>query len=225
MADGITVTSNMDEFADKFRRVRPYVEKQVKDLVSAASIKLDRHITQDLFQTYPSGTTGSTLSTRSGILKKSIKTIPPVVDGTEVKGGVTVGTVYSPVHFGKSGQVTTISPKRGKYLAIPLPDAMNANGVAKGGPRDESVFGSTFVRKSKAGNLIIFGKTLYVKGKKAGQEKGALKALFILKSSVKVQSRITPESLQEYAMPIVMRGLDIIRNGLEGASFVGGSAE
>jgi len=216
--DGITIEGNFQEVLARFGGAKAYIIGATKKVVSAASIKLQRHIRQDLFQPYPGGTTATTLSTRSGILKKSVKTIPSTVEGTEVKGGVSIGTKYSPVHFGKRGQVTHITPKRGKFLAIPLPDAMNGQGVAKGGPRDEAIFGETFIAKSKKGNLIIFGKTLYVKGKKAGQAKGGLKPLFVLKSSVDVPARIHPEDLREYIMPHITEGLQAIKQGLENSS-------
>ena len=60
-------------------------------------------------------------------------------------GGVSVGERYAAVHFGKAGGSTTITGK-GKMLTIPLPSAMNAQGVAKGGATDRAIFGETFVR-------------------------------------------------------------------------------
>jgi hypothetical protein len=218
MEQGIVITANTDEVLARFAGAKAYVIGAAKKVVSSAAIKLQRHIREDLFQPYPGGTTNSTLSTRSGILKKSVKTIPPSVDGTDVKSGVTIGTKYSPVHFGPVGQVTHITPKRGKFLAIPMQEAMNGQGVAKGAPRDESIYGQTFVAKSKAGNLVIFGKLLYVKGKKSGQAKGDLKPLFVLKSSVDVPARIHPEDLRGYIMPHITEGMQAIKQGLENSS-------
>jgi len=108
-----------------------------------------------------------------------------------------------------------------KMLAIPLPGAMDSSGTAKGSPRDAAIFGQTFLAKSRAGNLIIFGKLNYVRGKKAGQAKGDVVPLFVLKNSVDVPVTVTTESLRAYAQPILGKGMDAIRAGLE-SSTVGG---
>lgn len=47
----------------------------------------------------------------------------------------------------------TIRPKRVHHLAIPLPAAKTARGVVRGTPRS---FDRTFVKTSKAGNLILY---------------------------------------------------------------------
>lgn len=193
----------------------------VKRLVDTASLRLLTHIRQDLFGTYPGGTTATTLSTRSGMLKKTVRVIPATQqDEDTFRGGISVGTKYAAVHFGKRGESTVIEGK-GKMLTIPLPQAMNAQGVAKGSALDTAVFGDTFVRKNKNGNVIIYGKTLYTKGKKAGQAKGGIVPLFLLRKSVTVPVRIANEDLQAYLTPIVSKGLADIRLGLESSTALG----
>jgi len=46
--------------------------------------------------------------------------------------------------------------------------------------------------RSKAGNLLIMGKSRYVKGEKAGKTKGDLVPLFILKKFVDVPTHVDP---------------------------------
>jgi hypothetical protein len=104
-------------------------------------------------------------------------------------------------------------------LTIPLPAAMDNNGVTRGSARDEAIFGETFIRKSAKGNLIIFGKLKYVKGKSAGKVKGKLVPLFLLKNQVNVPARIFPEDLAKFAQPLLGKGMADIKNGLMGAAF------
>lgn len=215
MTDSINIAvTNLEELSGIAKATRGYMEKMVLDVVNEASIKLHRHIREDLFGGYPGGTTAKTLASRSTHLKKSIRITPAAIVNDEVRGGISIGTSYARLHFGKAGHVTTITPKKTQYLAIPLPDAMNKNGVPKGSPRDEAIYGKTFIAKSKAGNLIIFGKLKYVKGEKAGQTKGNVKPLFILKKEVKVPVRITADDLRRYVDPILGKGLSNIKNGL-----------
>ena len=69
-----------------------------------------------------------------------------------------------------------IVPKAAKKLAIPLPAALTAAGVARGSPRS---FPDTFIQKSKAGNLLIF------------QKKGdGIVPLFALKDRVTIPPRL-----------------------------------
>lgn len=80
---------------------------------------------------------------------------------------------YARVHEARG--TTRIVPRRARHLAIPLPAAKTARGVARGGPRD---FLDTFVRRSKAGNLIIFQNRA-----------DTIVPLFVLKDFVKIKGR------------------------------------
>lgn len=87
---------------------------------------------------------------------------------------------YAAVHE-KDGS-TVIRPKRGRYLAIPLPAAMTASGVARGGPRD---FPNTFLIKGHGGSPIIAQAV----GGKRNWSKTQVRPLFVLKRSVTVRGR------------------------------------
>ena len=116
---------------------------------------------------------GSPLKVRTGRLRSSITNLVQRV------GNVIIGIVGTNVRYGAIHEFGgVIRPKSSKYLAIPLDAAKTPSGVARGGPRS---FQNTFVRKTQAGNLIIFGKP----------NPGAKEAepLFILKKFVRIPAR------------------------------------
>ena len=219
MADEVKMDANWDDLRERKKWLDAYIEKAVKNLVNIVSLQTQKHIRTDLFVPYQGRNLyQGVLQTRSGKLKKSVVNIPAVREGDIVSGGIGIGTAYGRVHFGKRGQVTTINPKAAQALTIPLPAAMDSHGVARGSARDKGIFGETFLGKSKAGNMIIFGKLLYVKGAKAGQVKGKLVPLFVLKKSVSVPARIHPEDLRDYMQPIIGKGMAEIKAGLMGST-------
>ena len=91
------------------------------------------------------------LHVRTGHLHRSIAHEGPRKKGRRIVGAVGSDIPYAPVHeFGG-----TITPKRTKFLTIPLPAAKTPAGAGRGGARS---FPNTFVRRSKAGKLMIFQK-------------------------------------------------------------------
>jgi len=50
-----------------------------------------------------------------------------------------------------------LRPKRAKFLAIPLPAALTASGVARGAPRS---FTEAFFKETRSGALLLMGKPL-----------------------------------------------------------------
>lgn len=103
---------------------------------------------------WPGGTSSQTLSKRSGALVNSL------LSGVKVEGTTfasLAGSISSDVPYAgiqETGGV--IKPKTAKYLAIPLPAALNNAGIPlRDGPRS---WPNTFVARSKAGNLLIFQK-------------------------------------------------------------------
>jgi hypothetical protein len=117
-----------------------------------------------------------------------------------MRTGLYFGTPYAKVHIGPPGQSMTITSNRpGGWLAIPLPAAQGAHGQAKGGPRDTALWGNTFILRSNKGNPIIFG---YKGGQTAAAGKARkLEALFVLKKSVTVKTRIHPTDLLQWIEP------------------------
>jgi hypothetical protein len=183
----------LDELITSLKRVGDHLGSFIKDVIDQNSILLATRIkTKHL-----SGPTSNTsVSVRSGRLRASTRPVLARVSARRVKGGVTIGTAYAPVHFGPKGSETTITPKPGKqYLTIPLDAAKTKAGVVRGRARDEGVWGKTFVRKSKAGNLIVFGQKRGQRGAGAGKLSGNIQPLFVLKKSVTIKARVHPEEL------------------------------
>ena len=151
---------------------------------------------------WPGGTSDRTLSRRSGDLIQSIKDSVRVTGNTlaNVQGGIG-GAFYLRTHeYG-----ATIRPKKAKYLAIPLPEALNANGTPKlASPRQ---WKNTFVKQSKAGNLLIF--------QKRGRQ---IVPLYVLKKEVKIRPRLgLGETLQAGLPYFVDRAMDrLARRMLDG---------
>ena len=125
---------------------------------------------------WPGGTTETSLSKRTGNLVNAIKQSVRVT-GTklsDIQGHIGLqGVSYGAIHeFGG-----TIRAKSGKYLAIPLPAALNSDGTPKrNSARD---WDRTFVITSKAGNLLIVQRN--------GKD---LLPLYVLKPEVKIKPRL-----------------------------------
>lgn len=119
-------------------------------------------------------TTDTTLATRTGTLVKSLKTAGTVTEAAtiaDVQAEIRLPGQYKVQEYGG-----TVKPKNG-YLFVPLPDALNPDGTPKKlNPRQ---WQDTFIRESKAGNLILFQRV----GRK-------LIPLYALKSQVRVRPRL-----------------------------------
>jgi len=171
--------------------------KQAKSVIDINARVLQRYVKTEKLT---GGTTPGRLKVRSGRLRASVISLKTEAKEDRVEGGISFGTVYARVHVGPKGQSTLITPKKGKYLTIPFPATMTKAGVARGPARSEQ-WGDTFVRKSKAGNLIIFGKKRIMKGKKEGDLRKQIVPLFLLVKSVKVKARVHPEDLISWIAP------------------------
>ena len=218
MPDGIELSADFTPLYKAAKWLRAYMGKMVKNAVNTTTLQLQGHIKNDLFQSYSmiGPKNAGVLNSRSGELKRSITAQPAELAEDDLyRGFVGIGKSYGKVQFGKAGQVYHMTPKNGQYLTIPLPGAMASNGTARGGALDKAIFGQTFFAKSKAGNLILFGKLNYVRGKRAGQAKGDILPLFVLKRSVDVPVTITTESLRAWTQPILGKRMADIKEGLE----------
>jgi hypothetical protein len=144
---------------------------------------------------WPGGTTATTLSRRSGNLTDAI------VRSVEVMG-TTMSTIEG--HIGAPGipyakiqeEGGTITAKGGKFLCIPLPAALDGQGLPlKSSPRD---WPNTFFAKSRAGNLIIF--------QRVGTN---ITPLYVLKTSVTIPPRLGMRATLDTGLPyFVSRAMD-----------------
>lgn len=196
-------------------KTRKQIKKAVKKAEAALQLLLQKY--SFLWATYireshlQGGTSVSKLRKRSGKLQASTKPLPVKKVKGNYKAGVRFGTRYAGVHIGKAGDKKVIRPVNKQYLAIPLPAAQTARGVARGRPRDAGVFGETFIAKSKAGNLIIFGKSVYQRGAKAGETHGKIVPLFVLKKQVTVPVRVSTKVLLNWAQTRINKDKTIER--------------
>lgn len=151
-------------------RSAPVLARELKTfLEGVAEAMARRHGTA-----WPGGTSDRTLSRRSGGLIASIKDSVTVKGQrlADIEGGIG-GAFYLRTH--EHG--ATIRPKKAKYLAIPLPEALDADGTPKvASPRQ---WKNTFVKQSKNGNLLIF--------QKRGRH---IVPLYVLKREVRIRPRL-----------------------------------
>ena len=152
------------------------------------------------------GTTSTRLHVRTGHMRDSTRPAPIKRTAGGIEGGINVGTIYAPMHFGRAGSKTTIRPKTRKYLTIPTEFAKTPAGVAKGSARS-SVFRDTFVAMSKRGNLFIFGRVGVQRGARAGQARGKIVPLFLLVKKVEIPARVDPEAILRWWKPRVIQAL------------------
>ena len=157
-------------------------------LVSVSQALVQRHSGK-----WPAGTTDKTLSSRSGDMLKTI------VDSVQVNGG-TFSTIRGVIGGSAIAAVqefgATIKPKSASFLTIPLPAALDSNGL----PLKKSAreWENTFVAKTKKGNLVIF------------QKRGtAIIPLYVLKTSVTIPPRLGMQDTLTAGLPyFVDRAMD-----------------
>jgi len=115
---------------------------------------------------------GNPVKVRSGITRNSIRT---QIDRAEPSARV--GSSVRHILVLEDGKV--IRAKRAKVLTIPLRAAQTGTGRSRGTARQVGAgYDSTFWKRSKKGNLILFG----VRGKR-------LTPLFVGKKSVRIKAR------------------------------------
>jgi hypothetical protein len=121
--------------------------------------------------------TGRVLKVRSGNLRAGIEVDPPHREGDALVGGVGVtGSATRYATFLIKGG--TITPKKGKYLAIPVGPALTGAGVGRY-PSARDVPGLVFIPKTRAGNAIL----AKVEGKGRNRH---IVPYFVLKTSVTI---------------------------------------
>jgi hypothetical protein len=134
---------------------------------------------------WPGGTSSGSLSTRSGAL------ISGILAGVKVEGSTIdalVGTFSIPAPYAIHEFGGTMRAKGGKFMAIPLPEALDSKGTPKQrSPRD---WQNTFVARSRNGNLLIF------------QRRGTtIVPLYVLKTSVTLTARLHAEDTLTTNLP------------------------
>lgn len=159
------------KMGSKLEAFRQKVERMVVTTLRKASTEYQQQMIGRL-----SGPTGpDTLSRRTGQLARSVKGVVEST-GSTVKVTLSIGAQapYAKIH--ETGG--TITPKRSRYLAIPLAAAKTAAGVTRlASPRMDPTLR---LIRSKAGNLLL------VRPKK----RGGFTPMWVLKSSVTIPARL-----------------------------------
>jgi hypothetical protein len=108
---------------------------------------------------YAKGNAATVLNVRTGHLRRSIAgTVRDTSEGPEavISAGGRVNGGASVRYAGTHEYGATITPKRSRYLRIPLPPARTAAGVDRfGGPLRQSGAGLFTVIKAKSGRLFL----------------------------------------------------------------------
>lgn len=159
--------------------------------------------TQTVEKKLKTNVTNRIVNVRSGKLRQSIQS--RIVRST----GNLLSVIGSGVRLGKPIKYAgiletggTITAKNAKYLTIPLPSALTPTGQLKKKARE---WDNTFVKKSKAGNLILYQHN----------GKGKVTPLFILKKSVRIKPRRYMEkTMKEMKNRIVMALRGALERGL-----------
>lgn len=138
-------------------------------------------------------------------LKKRSKGLPFVRRPIQLQGSKLEAELFSPprwaaVHIGPAGKTTTITPKKGSFLALPTDFVRTSRGHPVGVKQYQGtvIFGG-----------VIWGKAGWYGGGAARQRRAAgerlgrqtLVPLFILRKSVIVAARIHPEQLISWIKP------------------------
>jgi len=200
---------NVPEAKKALKQVYTLFLKELKTSLQVNSLLLQTHTRTTYLR---GGTTNTRLRRRTGKLAAATKALSVEKTSEGFKAGLGFGTKYAAIHVGDN-RITTIKPKNKQYLAIPLPAAMTKAGVVRGKPLDESVFGDTFIAKSKKNNLIIFGKKVRwsLGGRsesRTGSTYGKITPLFVLKKQVQIKTRVPPKALIKFVRPKIIRDLE-----------------
>lgn len=202
----------VEKLAGTIQRVTARVFSETKRILRTEAVLMASHIKTEHLT---GGTSATRLAVRTGNLRSQCRSLPVTESPGLIESGVGFGTQYARTHIGPAGQVTTIRAKSGKFLAIPLMAAMTPSGVARGAPRS-GMWGETFVSRSRAGRLILFGKTVAQKGKHSGETRGDIVPLFLLVKQVKVKARVHPEEILAWEKPRMIAAFQRIGVNLRG---------
>ena len=173
---GIKVEIKSDRLFLKIQELTPEIEDALFEETKRQSDKLTNYIIENHLT---GGTSADKLAVRSGSFRRLTLPIKPNAYSAKMRGGTQFAGIGARVHVGPKNQVTTIKPVTSKYLAIPIGEALNSNGVARySGPR--GVPGLSLITSRK-------GNKLLAKTSSAGIE-----PFFLLLKQVEVEARVHP---------------------------------
>lgn len=167
------------------KRMEQYAEQEMRKYLRSVTDELaQRHSTP-----YRHGQRLPTLQKRSGAGLKSLKNFLVKRTHDDVTGHVRLNKYMTMHEHGG-----WIRARNARYLTIPLPAALNANGTPK--RRRARDWQNTFVKRSRNGNLIIF--------QTRGRE---LVPLYVLKKKVRIPMRLGLRKELSKQRPTMRRAL------------------
>ena len=126
------------------------VHPQIREALNAYLQAVAAKVASRASAPWPGGTTPTSISSRSGEAVTAIQAGGQVDDH---EGGF-MAMIRLPEYLAIQEKGGTLRASSTEYLAIPLRAALSSSGVPlKPSPRD---WGSTFVQRSRQGNLLIF---------------------------------------------------------------------
>lgn len=145
------------------RLLRETLPREARKVITTAAVELESTTKANQRKAGLHRRTGSLFNRTSARAKFGLSTFESEIQ-------LRVDVPYASVHEGPNP--TTIRPKRGRYLTIPLDAAKTGAGVMRAPAR---AWPNTYVRRSRAGNLIIWSQN--------GEP------LFLLRRSVTIRPR------------------------------------
>ncbi len=177
------------ELGKNFRALELALRKAPIETANAISDGLGKALTDSEYHVKVAVGGGQYLKRRSGHLTQAITSYKDSADRFIGYVGIGRARIVKPYAWllGKK-ETKTITPKSGRFLAIPIADGLTARGVPRyTGPRD--------VPKEAGGFFFNKNETLFY-GKKTG--KGTFDLLFVLKEEVTITaSGVLPETMQQ----------------------------
>lgn len=167
------VGDGMQQFFVSLRQVWDGSAKELKMAMTDYLLYVAAELEQKHSGSWPSGTTGTSLSKRTG------SGIESIIHSIKVEGrtlDTLRGFISAPGYMSIHEYGGTMTGK-GKLLTIPLPAALDSRGVPI--KRSAREWDNTFVTKTRAGNLVIMQKRL-----------SQVVPLYVLKESVTIPPRL-----------------------------------
>lgn len=179
----------LDELRNYLRTLPEDSYELVKEQIGVSRLQVHKVVSGNFITT--GGTGGDKLHSRTGALRRSLKTSLSGTKLADVKGSVFTDSVYAPIQE-KGGVVTAkrayANVPGGPYLNIPLSDNLTAAGVMRKSARDVFNEGGN-IFQSKNGKWFV-------------SLNGQL--MFVLKKSVTIPARLGMEQAAEDEIPTLL---------------------
>lgn len=216
VAKTFDLKTNVRELVSVLERADKSVAAGIRAAINELGVQFDRDFASKQFHPYEGRSRESGMQVRSGALRNSRKLVRAKPQGNlgSIRMRVELGSAFAPyarIHeFGG-----TITPKKGRFLTVPLKSALTPSGVLRGknklvrrGTEWQTASGDpTFIARGRSGALLVFADRERFTAK--GNIGGKLEPLYVLKRSVKIKPRLgffsTWKDLEQTRFPRLLR--------------------